>query len=78
MCVGLCWCGVLCGVLVCVVCLLCVLVYVGVGGVCVWWCVWCGRLKTSVCRFKTPPCVPAKTPVSHGDTCVLAAHTEAF
>ena len=25
-------------------------------------CVWCGTLKSSVCRFKTPPCVPAKCP----------------
>ena len=27
--------------------------------------VWCGTLNTSVCRFKTPPCVPAKRPTHH-------------
>ena len=41
-------------VLVCVFCMCCVCVLVC--------CVWCGTLKTSVCRFKTPPCVPAKRP----------------
>ena len=53
------WCGVVCCVVLCgVVWCVC--------GVCVVWCV-CGVVcsaawhaeKTSVCRFKTSPCVPA-------------------
>ena len=55
---------------------------------CVRWCVWCGTLKTTVCRFRTPPCAPcapAKRPCrirhgrfggTHGD--VVNLHTEAF
>ena len=48
---------------------------------------WCGtQKKTSVCRFKTSPCVPATTPAcvktcgrgagTHGG--VLNLHTEVF
>ena len=81
---------------VCVVCVVCVVVVCGVWCVLccvcvcgVWWCLVCGvarRKKTSVCRFKTSPCVPA--PRAHvlphagvvlvhtGD--VLNLHTEVF
>ena len=65
----------------------CVCVCVGVlcGWLCACWCAWCGTLETSVCRFKTPPCVPAKRAchIRHGrfdDThgYVLNLHKEAF
>ena len=77
-----CWC--VCGgvLLVCVLVCLCCCVC---GGVCGGVCGVCGTLKTSVCRIKTPPCVPAKRPChirhgrfggTHGD--VLNLYTEAF
>ena len=72
-CVGVLVC---CAVSLCVVCGACVGVECVVCG-----CLWCA----CVCRFKTPPCVPAKRPChirhgrfggTHGD--VLNLHTKAF
>ena len=67
-------CCVLCGVVLCCVC----------GVVC--GAAWHAKEKTSVCRFKTSPCVPAPrahvlphagvVPGTHGD--VLNLHTEVF
>ena len=67
-----------------VVCVRGVCVRCGVCGVCVWRGL--TRGKTPVCRFKTPPCVPAKTRAcvqharviarAHGG--VLNLHTETF
>ena len=77
------WCVVcvLCGVLCRVVCVLCV-VRVGVvvvvvvcGGV---WCVVWHAEKTSVCRFKTSPCVPAPRPHVSKHAGVVAVHTGTF
>ena len=66
---GVVWCrDVLCACCVRVVWVLCVGVVVCWCVVwCVWLCVvwcllWCGTLKTSVCAFKTFPCVPATCP----------------
>ena len=71
-----------CCLLSCVLCVLslgCACVFV----VCVEWCVWCGTLKNSVCRFKTPHSTRAfwrhtrrRFESIHGG--VLNLHTEVF
>ena len=73
----------LCRVLCRVVCVLCVVrvgvVVVVVGVVCggVWCVVWHAE-KTSVCRFKTSPCVPAPRPHVSKHAGVVPVHTGTF
>ena len=54
-------------------CVLCV--FVVCGGV---WCVVWYAEKTSVCRFKTSPCVPAPRPHVFTHAGVLSVHTGTF
>ena len=74
-----------CGGVWCVCCVLCVLVWLLL--LCgVWWCVVCGGVwcvvwhaeKTSVCRFKTSPCVPAPRPHVSKHAGVVPVHTGTF
>ena len=57
-----CWCGCCCCVVLC-------------GGV---WCVVWHAEKTSMCRFKTSPCVPAPRPHVSKHAGVVAVHTGTF
>ena len=76
-------CVVLCVVSCGVVCVLCV-VRVGVCGVCVFvvcggvWCVVWHAEKTSVCRIKTSPCVPAPRAHVSKHAGVVSVHTGTF
>ena len=83
-CVGVvccaCWCVGVCAVCVvrvgvCVRCVCGVCVFLVCGGV---WCVVWHAEKTSVCKFKTSPCVSASRPhvVTHAG--VVSVHTGTF
>ena len=57
----------------------CVCVVVAVAVVVVVVCVaWCGMLKTSMCRFKTPPCVHSKRPCVYRHHAYMLKHMYAL
>ena len=68
-------CVCVCGVCVCVVCVCGVCVFVVCGGV---WCVVWYAEKTSVCKFKTSPCVPAPRAHVLPHAGVVSVHTGTF